>query len=163
MIFSCATDLQTLCCSTNWLLCREVRPFITPWVGWHIQRQHYNGDWHADWYWELTTGRTIQGQTGPVAIHTKLVAGPYPPIRLVGIYLTTLDHQPLVAHAQYTSRLRSKLMKLWNLMIIYNAYTLWRLRNVPLMSEIEFLTLWAVRARQAVDDGCSLGEKVGVA
>ena len=35
----------------------------------------------ADYYWELTTGRISRGESGPVAIHTKLgwvLSGPVP-------------------------------------------------------------------------------------
>ena len=83
----------------------------------------------------------------------QLVAGPYPSVRLVGIYLITVLSTNHRRRAHYTLAGYVWTMNSWNLMIIYNAYTSWRLRNVPLMSEIKFLTLWAVRARRAVDDG----------
>ena len=70
-------------------------------------------------YWELTTGRTIQGQTGPVAIHIKLgwvLSGPAPslePDRTSTSLITT--HTLRVDRHQHVETLDDALRSFWDL------------------------------------------------
>ena len=114
-------------------------PILHPTIlsGWNATIQQYRGPWALNFLEQLLLSVPWRIRKWAfLCLYTwDSNTGPYSPVRLVGIYLTTfLEHQ-LRAHYTLAGYVWT------NLIIIHNAHTL---RNVPLM---KFLTLWAVRSR----------------
>ena len=74
----------------------------------------------SDYYWELTTGNVRHGNTGPVAINTKLgwvLSGPGPPIpiELHATSLITIHNLMIDTEVLNNSDLTNKLHSFWEM------------------------------------------------